>query len=271
MLAQFIWIGLLSSLLVWPLFPAVARADEFVNSLGMEFVLIPAGIFTMGEWEDEASNPDELPRHEVEITTPFYLGKFEVTQDQWMSVMGANPSEFRGQDHPVDNVSWNDAQNFLRRLNQKENTDRYRLPSEAEWEYSVRAGSDSIFFFGGERSSLGKFAWFVANADEKTHPVGLKNPNPWGLFDVYGNVWEWVNDWFSEDYYADSPLKDPLGPSETGHKSMRGGSIEFEAGVCRSANRINFSTKSKDSDFGFRVAFTASKEDFKSRRFRFGR
>jgi formylglycine-generating enzyme required for sulfatase activity len=246
---------------------ATARADETDNGLGMEFVLISAGTFTMGEWDDEASSSDEVPRHEVEITTPFYLGTFEVTQAQWRSVMGSNPSVFRGQDRPVDNVSWNDAQNFINALNRMENTDRYRLPTEAEWEYSVRAGTDSIFFYGEDRALMRKYAWYQDNSDEETHPVGLKDPNPWGLYDVYGNVWEWVNDWYSEDYYSESPRKDPRGPSDANEKSMRGGSHEFTSRVCRSANRFSFSTTSKDSDFGFRVAFTSSQANIKPPRF----
>jgi len=209
-----------------------------VNSIGMKFVLIPTGRFMMGSPSGEAKRSShEGPQHEVEITKFFYLGQHEVTQGQWKAVMGSNPSHFKGDDLPVESVSWNDVQEFIRRLNQQENTNRYRLPTEAEWEYACRAGSRSAYSFGDSADRLGEYAWYDGNSGAKTHPVGQKKPNAWGLFDMHGNVWEWCQDWYGADYYSGSPAADPQGPSSGQSRVLRGGSWYVNPIYTRSADR----------------------------------
>jgi formylglycine-generating enzyme required for sulfatase activity len=163
----------------------------------MEFVLIQAWTFQMGSNNGE---PNEKPVHMVRISRPFYLGKYEVTQAQWEAVMGNNPSQFKGDPNsPVENVSWDDVQEFikrLKRLNTRESGVKYRLPREAEWEYAAQAGTTTAYSFGNDPSQLGEYAWYGENANGETHPVGQKKPNPWGLYDMHGNVWEWVQDWY---------------------------------------------------------------------------
>ena len=169
--------------------------SSFHNSIGMEFVLIPSGSFVMGRDPlFEEDRDDELPQHKVNISKPFYLGKYQVTQAQWVAVMEDNPSGFKGPANPVEQVSWNDAQEFIKRLNVKEGHNRYRLPTEAEWEYAARAGADTVYFFGNDENILPVYAWFIDNSRKTPHPVGKKRPNAWGLYDVHGNVWEWVQD-----------------------------------------------------------------------------
>lgn len=171
------------------------------NSIGVDFIKISAGEFMMGSPSNEKyREKDEGPVHKVTIEKPFYLGKFEVTQGQWQKVMGNNPSTFKGEDLPVEGVSWNDAQEFVDKLNEMEKTDKYRLPSEAEWEYACRVGTNTKYFFGEDESKLGDYAWYLSNSNNETHPIGQKKPNAWGIYDIYGNVWEWVQDKWHEDY-----------------------------------------------------------------------
>ncbi|MDR1920387.1 MAG: formylglycine-generating enzyme family protein [Candidatus Adiutrix sp.] len=265
-----IWAGLLSALILSLVMGAAAALAEgtHVNSIGMEFVLIPAGSFVMGAPESEskawASLPgrpdrDVLP-HQVTISQPFYLGKYEVTQGQWAAVMGDNPSRYRfeGENNPVENVSWDDIQVFIQKLNQKDGTDRYRLPTEAEWEYAARAGTTSAYSFGDDDSELGRYAWHQGNARATTHPVGQKEPNAWGLYDMYGNVWELTADWYGANYYADSPASDPRGPSSGTDRVHRGGSFVSAAAQCRSAYRLPCPPGTYNSNFGFRLAISAS-------------
>lgn len=192
--------------------PAAAQAagaaeTPVINSIGFELVLIPAGSFVMGSGSDiQDAGASEQPAHKVSISKPFYLGKYEVTQTQWEAVMGSSPftldrsnsfynppgmaARLRKPTNPAT-VSWNDAQEFIKRLNDKEGHRRYRLPTEAEWKYSARAGSISAYSFGNDERKLGDYAWFGENlASGSTHPVGSNKPNPWGLHDVHGNVWE---------------------------------------------------------------------------------
>jgi formylglycine-generating enzyme required for sulfatase activity len=227
----------------------------FVNTIHMEFVLIPAGSFMMGS--DEASgdvSDNETPPHQVRISKPFYLGKFEVTQTQWMAVMGDDPSKFKGSDNPVEQVSWYDAQEFIERLNRREATEKYRLPTEAEWEYAARARTTGAYSFGNDAGELDIHAWYRDNSDEKTYPVGRKKPNPWGLYDIYGNVYEWVQDWFG--YYSSAPTTDPRGPSSGLARVLRGGSWYNGAGDLRSASRTSLSPEIRYGTYGFRLAFT---------------
>jgi formylglycine-generating enzyme required for sulfatase activity len=236
----------------------LARAEELIrtytNSIGMKFVLISSGSFMMGADKNiEEAGDDEQPRHQVTISNFFYLGVYEVTQRQWQAVMGNNPSKFKGNDSPVEEVSWGDIQVFIRRLNKKEGHSRYRLPTEAEWEYAARAGSTSAYFFGDDESQLGDHAWYGANSGETTHPVGQKRPNAWGLYDMIGNVWEWVGDWYGEAYYANSPSADPTGPLSGTKRINRGCGWAHDASSCRSAIRFDDWPDARREHDGFRL------------------
>ncbi|HEY7545724.1 MAG TPA: bifunctional serine/threonine-protein kinase/formylglycine-generating enzyme family protein, partial [Blastocatellia bacterium] len=180
------------------------------------FVQIPQGEFLMGSEKGEG---DEKPAHKVRISRPFEMGKYEVTQAQWEAVMGNNPSNFKGANLPVENVSWNDAQEFIQKLNARNDGYVYRLPTEAEWEYACRAGST-----GDYAGNLDEMAWHGSNSASKTHSVGQKKPNAWGLHDMHGNVWEWCMDWYLENYYSQSPSADPPGPGTGSLRVSRGGS-----------------------------------------------
>jgi formylglycine-generating enzyme required for sulfatase activity len=245
---------------------------KITNSIGMEFVLIPAGSFVMGS----CLSPEELvqryggkkewyglekPHHPVKIEQPFYLQATPVTQGQWQRLTGDNPSYFKdcGDDCPVEKVSWIDVQRFVEELNLIEHTKDYRLPSEVEWEYSCRAGSETEFFFGSFAKRLGEFAWYSENSDAKTHPVGKKKPNAWGLYDMYGNVWEWVeDDW--HDSYDGAPVDgrawvdNPRGS----HRVVRGGGWSDSARRCRSAARGNDGPRERDRFVGFRLSRSVS-------------
>ncbi|MDR1242621.1 MAG: formylglycine-generating enzyme family protein [Deltaproteobacteria bacterium] len=236
---------------------ASAAEKTCTNSIGMEFILIPSGSFTMGTDKDfEDASDDERPQHRVSISKPFYLGKYEVTQAQWTAVMGNNPSKFKGRRNPVEQVSWDDAQDFIQRLNQQEGHARYRLPTEAEWEYAARAGTTGVYPSGDDAYSFGRYAWHRDNSRWTTHPVGQKQPNAWGLHDMHGNVWEWVQDWYGERYYSDSPGVDPTGPSSGSDRVERGGSWLNAAEHCRSANRINRAPVNRSLIIGFRLALS---------------
>jgi len=224
------------------------------NSIGMEMVYIPAGEFDMGSPDSEKGRfKDEGPVHRVKISKPFYIGRYPVTQKQWEEVMGSNPSFFKGDNRPVERVSWNNVQEFIKRLNEMEGTDKYRLPTEAEWEYAARAGTQTAYSFGDDPSKLGEYAWYGGNSRWETHPVGQKKPNPWGLYDVHGNVWEWVQDWYDLDYYAKSPRVDPQGPSSGSGRVGRGGGWFINARNCRSAYRYYNGPSSSNCYLGFRL------------------
>ncbi len=221
----------------------------FVNSLGMGFVLIPAGEFMMGS---DHGDYDEKPVHKVRISQPFYLGKYEVTQGQWQAVMGSNPSRFTGDPNlPVEQVSWEEVQTFARKLNAREGVAVYRLPTEAEWEYAARARATTAYGFGNHASKLGGYAWYGDNAGGRTHPVGGGKPNTWGLYDIHGNVWEWVQDWYGP-YEVDAAI-DPPGSSTGSYRVYRGGGWGTFAGNCRSSDR-NFDTPdTRLAGLGFRL------------------
>jgi formylglycine-generating enzyme required for sulfatase activity len=228
------------------------------NSIGMQFVLIPAGTFMMGADKDFAEASDyEQPRHQVTISKPFYLGVYNVTQKDWTAVMGNNPSKCRGEDNPVETVSWKDIQDFIKRLNQKEGHSRYRLPTEAEWEYAARAGSTSTYFFGDDKSQLGDYAWYYANSGDETHPVGQKRPNAWGLYDILGNVFEWTGDWWGDTYYAKSPSSDPTGPTSGAARVLRSCGWGGGPWDCRSSVRGRGEPADRHQFFGFRLALSS--------------
>ncbi|GHT96275.1 hypothetical protein FACS1894116_13120 [Betaproteobacteria bacterium] len=235
---------------------ASAQTDKtFTNSIGTEFILIPAGSFTMGADKNfENASDAETPPHRVSISQAFYLGKYPVTQGEWVAVMGSNPSKFKGRSNPVEQVSWDDVQTFIQRLNAKEGTRKYRLPTEAEWEYAARAGTKSTYSFGDDAGQLGAYAWYDGNSGSQTHPVGQKKPNPWGLYDMHGNVLEWVNDWYNESYYSRSASNDPAGPSSGQYRVLRGGNWFYSAGGLRSAHRSDLTPDSRGDGSGFRLA-----------------
>lgn len=201
---------LLTLIIVLPLVAQRSSPTQTLNSgknaLGMEFVKIAPGEFMMGcSAGDSDCDADEKPEHRVQITKAFEIGKYEVTQFQWQALMGSNPSTIKGDDHPVETVSKQDADDFLAKLTARNDGYRYRLPTEAEWEYAARAGAPLP-------ATLDEVAWYSANSDDTTHAVGQKKPNAWGLYDMLGNVREWVSDLYAMNYYANSPLADPTGP-----------------------------------------------------------
>jgi formylglycine-generating enzyme required for sulfatase activity len=220
------------------------------NSLGMVMMPIPAGDFIMGSPQTKL----ELPQHKVKITKPFFMSATKVTQAQWKAVMGINPSYLPGDDLPVENVTWNDCQEFLKKLSDKEGK-VYRLPTEAEWEYACRAGSTTKYFFGEDAAILGDYGWFGANSDRQTHPVGLKKANAWGLYDMYGNVWEWCQDWLTVPYGPEEQT-DPMG-AKGFQRALRGGGWYCEADRCRSAYRGGLSPNSRYY-IGLRVVMVAA-------------
>jgi formylglycine-generating enzyme required for sulfatase activity len=217
------------------------------NGVKLEMVLLPAGEFMMGSPDDDnGAFLEEKPPHRVQISKPFSMGKYSVTQEQWEAVMGSNPSHFKGPKNPVENVSWDDCQQFLEKLNAKVGAQggKFVLPTEAQWEYACRAGSKTRYSFGDNEAELGEYAWYAANSGDKTHPVGGKKPNSWGLYDVHGNVWQWCADWYDEKYDANSaanePAKDPSGPATGLLRVARGGSWLSTTRRCRSADRFDF-------------------------------
>jgi formylglycine-generating enzyme required for sulfatase activity len=232
--------------------PGEQLENTITNTIGMEFVPIPAGEFEMGSPLDEEDRYDrEGPVHHVTIEKPFYMGRYEVTQQQWREIMGDNPSYFEGDYLPVEQVSWDDVQEFIKKLNEKEGTDKYRLPSEAEWEYACRAGTTTCYSFGDDESKLGDYAWYYSS---KTHPVGQKKPNSWGLYDMHGNVWEWVQDCW-HDSYNGAPTDGSawILACDGAYRVFRGGSWYDCARDCRSALRLRNDPRYRGGGLGFRI------------------
>jgi formylglycine-generating enzyme required for sulfatase activity len=224
----------------------ITGGNIITNTIGMEFVPIPAGEFEMGSPSDEGSV------HQVNIGYAFYMSRYEVTQKQWRAIMDDNPSSFKGDDLPVEQVSCYDAQEFIKKLNEKESTDKYRLPSEAEWEYACRAGTTSRYSFGDSESKLGDYAWYTDNSGGKTHPVGQKKPNSWGRYDMHGNVWEWVQDAWHSDYNG-APTDGSAWEDPSTIGVLRGGGWDHDARRCRSAYREPGYPSYRGSDLGFRL------------------
>ena len=245
----------------------VEQTSGYTNSLGMEFVRIPAGTFLMGSPAEEPGRDNRETQHQVTLTRDFYMMTTEVTQAQWEAVMGSNPSHFSdcGGDCPVDNVSWNEVQDFIAALNARDGR-LYRLPTEAEWEYAARAGTTTAFHNGDTTDAhanmsctplepnLDQIGWYCGNtAPPKTYPVAQKQPNDWGLYDMSGNVLEWCQDWFGS--YPEGAVVDPAGPETGDERVLRGGSWWYPARGCRSAYRDFSPPSSRDYRFGFRLVF----------------
>ena len=237
--------------------PAVGDATTLSGNVKMEFVQIPSGRFTRGSpANEEGRDDDEGPQHEVTISKPFNLGKYEVTQAQWKAVMSELPDkcdfgsltgEFVGDDKPIICVSWDDAQRFIAKLNaQASGGGKYRLPTEAEWEYAARAGEKGLY-----AGNLDEMGWYDGNAGGKTHPAGQKKANAFGLYDMHGNVWEWCGDWYGP--YSSSAATDPRGPTTGSIRANRGGGWSSTAQNARSADRFSNSPGSRGGDLGFRV------------------
>ena len=237
--------------------------EKFRNSVGMEFVLIHSGSFLMGSPEEEPGRFAGELRHKVNLTRPFYMQTTELTQAQWQAVMGDNPSSHKrcGENCPMQQVSWEDAQRFIRKLNQKEGTDQYRLPTEAEWEYACRADSKTALPNGEMTArqcelddNLDATAWYCGNSQDRLHPVAKKEPNSWGLYDMLGNVQEWCQDRFGA--YPTDEVVDPTGPPKGSHRVMRGGAWFSPARDVRCASRFGSPPPYRFQHIGVRLVKT---------------
>ena len=228
-----------------------------VNGVKLAMVYVEGGTFQMGY---KTGDDDEKPVHEVKLNS-FQIGQTEVTQELWEAVMGTNPCKFKGNKRPVEQVSWNDCQEFITKLNELTGK-QFRLPTEAEWEFAARGGtkSKSYEYSGGD--NLEDVAWYTVNSKDKgedspdygTHEVKTKAPNELGIYDMTGNVWEWCQDWYGSDYYSNSVVNNPTGPTSGSNRVARGGSWGTNASKCRCANRNCFTPSSTFTSFGFRLA-----------------
>jgi formylglycine-generating enzyme required for sulfatase activity len=248
---------------------------EITNSMGMKFVLIPAGRFTMGSPASEKGSEENETLHKVEISKPYYLAAFEVTQGQYSTVMGKTGEivlerdpktnrvtrklDIRSSPLPVTEVSWEDAVEFCKRLSllpeEKKAGRSYRLPTEAQWEYACRAGTSTAYSFGDNANALGEYGWFDDNTNGP-QPVGTKKANPWGLYDMHGNVYEWCSDWYGD--YPEGLAVDPTGPADGSGRVRRGGSWGDLASLCRSAFRYWGGPSNRGDDLGFRLLLSPS-------------
>jgi formylglycine-generating enzyme required for sulfatase activity len=256
-------------------FGSFASAADFeeVTLRDIVFVRIPAGSFTIGATDEVQAQLKatgdwtrfeqcERPAHVVAISKPFLIGKYEITQKQWAAVMGKKnaPFAFKGENLPVESVSWSEAQNFLAALNKLEGKVRFRLPTEAEWEYCCRAGSVDAYGLAADnapitRENLADYAWFSVNSGNKTHPVGTRKPNAWGLYDMQGNVWEWVADWYGASFYTAAPQTDPQNKDSLNctERVFRGGSWVLTAPNLRASFRGAALPGAKSAYVGFRA------------------
>ena len=225
-----------------------------VNGVRYEMVKVNAGTFTMGA-TSEQQNPydNEKPAHQVTLTNNYYTGKTEVTQALWKAVMGDNPSDFKGDNKPVECVSWDDCQTFISKLNAATGKN-FRLPTEAEWEFAARGGNNSKHYQYSGSNNLNDVAWYDGNSSNTTNEVASKQANELGIYDMSGNVWEWCSDWHG--FYSSNHQYDPAGPTSGSNRVYRGGSWNFYARRCRSSNRLNSTPGYRLSDLGLRLALS---------------
>ena len=231
--------------------PVKTEVVDLGKGIKLEMELIPAGKFMMGSPETEKNRADDEFQHEVTITKPFYIGKYEVTQEQWKAVMGINPSEIKGAKLPLTNVSWVMCQDFIKKLNDKTNGG-YRLPTEAEWEYACRGETTTIYFFGNEITP--KDANFGGSNLGKAVPVASKKANAYGLHDMHGNIWEWCEDWYGA--YPEGKATDPKGVEVGDKRVVRGGSFYDAESDARSSNRYAVGPSTRNGYIGLRLVRT---------------
>lgn len=239
----------------------IAKLPQPIQQLLNDLVAVESGTFMMGSPNTEADRRDNEYQHRVTLSS-FYMGKYQVTQAQWQAIMGSNPSYFKGDNLPVENVSWDDIQVFLEKLNTLYSLSPplggqgggfFRLPTEAEWEYAARGGNKSQGYTYAGSNNLNEVAWYDDNSNNKTHPVGQKKPNELGIYDMTGNVWEWCRDWYADDYYSKSPSSNPENTTTATYRVLRGGSWINYAVYCRVAYRSNYTPSIRINDFGFRL------------------
>ena len=224
------------------------------NGISIEMVRVGAGIFMMGATSEMQNSYDgEKPVHQVTLTNDYYMGKYEVTQALWQAVMGSNPSNFKGDNLPVEQVSWNDCQDFIGKLNTMTGR-KFRLPTEAEWEYAARGGKKNRGYQYSGSSNIFDVAWSWGNSDEKTHPVGMKHANELGLYDMTGNVCEWCQDWYG--VYTNLSLTNPTGPASGSERVCRGGAWSIDVLDCCSSSRCSFMPDYSYSDLGLRLVLS---------------
>jgi len=242
-----------------------AQTRETIKTkLGIEMILIPAGEFMMGNAQGGA---DERPVHKVKVSA-FYMDTNLVTQQQYETLMRTCPARWKNPKNPVEQVRWSDAVKYLNARSQAEGiepcydlktwkcdfaADGYRLPTEAEWEYACRAGTRTKYFFANDAKKLSIFAWYKKNSGSRPRPIRQKLPNPWGLYDIYGNVWEWCHDHYKPDYYKKSPSDNPRGPSTGTARVLRGGAWNSDAGHCTSSYRNKADPGYADVCFGYDI------------------
>ena len=231
-----------------------AKQKTVLEKLIANMVLVEGGTFMMGATAEQGSDADyhENPVHEVALSS-YYIGKYEVTQAEWEAVMGTNPSEFKGDNRPIERVSWEDCQDFVRKLNSLTGLN-FSLPTEAQWEYAARGGRNSRGYKYSGSNDIGPVAWYGGNSGYRTHPVGGKQANELGLHDMSGNVWEWCSDWYWKSYYSSSPQTDPTGPSDQLYRVLRGGSWNGFATFCRVAYRGSNAVSNRYNNKGMRLA-----------------
>jgi len=220
-----------------------------VKGVSFKMIALQGGTFQMGS---NSGDSGETPVHEVRLNN-FSIGQTDVTQELWEAVMGTNPSDFKGNKKPVEKVSWDDCQTFIQKLNQQTGK-QFRLPTEAEWEFAARGGSQSKGYTYSGSNTLSDVAWYSGNSGSTTHDVATKSPNELGIYDMSGNVFEWCQDWYGSDYYSNSVVNNPSGPSSGSHRVIRGGSWYCDAIYCRVSCRDSYTPSNSDYDVGFRLA-----------------
>jgi formylglycine-generating enzyme required for sulfatase activity len=259
-----------------PSTPVAQPVSSVAPVINMAFVTIPAGTFQMGSLGSEVGRYSNEALHTVTISRSFEMQTTTITQRQWFDVMGNNPSDFKDQkyckndyvvisgvslcpNNPVEQIFWNDAQGFIQKLNARGDGYVYRLPTEAEWEYAARAGTQTAYFFGNDVSQLGNYAWFDGNSGSQTHAVATKPANGFGLYDMHGNVWQWVQDWYGGDYSSGSVI-DPSGPSSGANRVFRGGCWSDGARYLRAAFRFSRGPDYRHRYVGARLVRTAAEQ-----------